>query len=137
MHRVPSHSDRRPAALAQLAVTALLAMACGGIGNITSAGGAAGTAAVALASQSGSAATPAGSTGGPQSSARCQTIGNAFIDFEGQYPFLALGSDSAYASNTPDSPRYINIPKLRADLDVLATLPNGTLGPISPAIAQF
>jgi hypothetical protein len=136
--------NRRPAALALLLVTALMAVACGGIGNVTSAVGSAATAAVAINSQAGNpagaakpGATAAPAAGGPQSTAKCQTIGAAFIDFEGEYPFLGIAGDSGYATNTPDSLTYINIPKLRTDLDVLGTLPNGTLGPLSPAIAQI
>jgi Domain of unknown function (DUF4352) len=133
-----SNPNRRPAALALLLIASMTVMACASIGNVTSTIGTAATAAAAIASQSGSAVTPVSGTGGAQSSARCQTIGNAFIDFEGEYPFLAaLTSDGAYASNTPDSMAYVNIPKLQGDLDVLATLPNGPVGPIAPAIDQF
>src|SRR5579859_517577 len=138
MNPTRSNPDRRPAALALLLIASLTVMACAGIGNVSSAVGAASTAAAAIASQSGGAVTPVGSTGGAQSTARCQTIGDAFIDFEGQYPLMAaLTTDGAYSANTPDRIGYVNIPKLRGDLDVLATLPNGTLGPIGPAIAQF
>jgi len=138
MNPIHSRPDRRPAALALLLIASLTVMACASIGNVSSAVGAAATAAAAIGSQSAPIATPSGSTGGAQSTARCQTIGDAFIDFEGEYPFLAaLTTDGAYAANTPDSMTYVNIPKLRGDLDVLATLPNGTFGPIAPAIAQF
>src|SRR5258706_5287902 len=117
MTPVPSHPDRRPAALALLLITSLPVMACASIGNVSSAVGAASTAAAAIASQSGSAATPVGNTGGAQSSARCQTIGAAYLDFEGETPWLvALSSDDAYAANTPDSMTYVNIPKLQSDL---------------------
>jgi hypothetical protein len=150
---VRSHQDRRPAALALLLVTALMVVACAGLGNVSSAVGAASTAAVAISSQASGAATQAAATpaavtpapgattaaaGGAQSTARCQTIGAAYMDFQAETPWLAaLASDGAYSANTPDSPTYINIPKVRADLDVLGTLPNGSLGPISPAIAQI
>jgi len=146
---VRSHQDRRPVVLALLLVTALMIVACAGIGNVSSAVGAASTAAVAISSQASGAATPAAVTpapgattaaaaGGAQSTARCQTIGAAYMDFQVETPWLAaLASDGAYSANTPDSPTYINIPKVRADLDVMGTLPNGSLGPISPAIAQI
>jgi hypothetical protein len=126
--------------LSLLLIAGLTVMACAGVGNVTSDIGAAATAAAAIGSQSAGLPTPnaSGATAAPaQSSAKCQTIGDAFIDFEGEYPLLAMGSDGAYASNTPDSPTYINIPKLQSDLDVLGTLPNGELGPIAPAIAQI
>jgi hypothetical protein len=141
---VRAHQGRRALALALLLGVALMVVACAGLGTVTSAVGSAATAAAAISSQSVSpvtpgavAATAATVAGGPQSTAKCQTIGAAFLDFEGEYPFLGIASDSGYASNTPDSPTYINIPKLRADLEVLGTLPNGTLGPIGPAIAQI
>jgi hypothetical protein len=135
---VRSPQDRRPVALALSLAVALMLMACAGIGSVTSAVGSAATSVAAVASQSASVATPAAVTGNTQSSARCQTIGNAFIDFEGEYPFLAaLTTDGAYAANTPDSMAYVNIPKLQGDLDVLGTLPNGPVGPIAPAIDQF
>jgi hypothetical protein len=134
---VRSNQDRRRAAVALLLVAALMVVACAGIGNVSSAVSSAGTAAAAVGSQAAPGATSPGTTAGVQSTARCQTIGNAFLDFEGQYPFLGLASDGDYTTNTPDSPRYVNIPKLRTDLDVLGTLPNGTLGPLSPAVAQF
>jgi hypothetical protein len=142
---VRPNRERLPAALALLLILTLTVVACGGIGNVTSAVGSAATAAAAVSSQvavaNGGAATPGATAeavaGGPQSSANCQAIGAAYIDFEGVYPFLGIASDTGYASNTPDSPNYINIPKVRTDLDVLSTLPNGTLGPIAPAIAQI
>src|SRR5260221_1760814 len=105
---VRSNHDRRPAALALLLVAALMVVACAGIGNVSSAVSSAATAAAAVSSQAAPGATSPGSTGGVQSTARCQTIGSAFIDFEGQYPFLGLASHGAYATNTPHSPRYIN-----------------------------
>ena len=136
-----THPARRPVLLTLLLIAGLTGMACAGIGNVSSAVGAASTAAAAIGSQSAGLPTPAaaGATSAPggQSTARCQTIGAAYLDFESEYPFLGIASDSGYASNTPDSPTYINIPKLQTDLDTLATLPNGTLGPISPAIAQI
>ncbi len=147
MQRQPfrAHPKRRPAALALLLVTAALAAACAGTSNVGPAINGAATVAAAVNSQADSlgtaaaASTPGAITAaaGAQSTARCQTIGDAYLDFENETPFLAaLGSDGAYAANTPDSPTYINIPKVRADLDTLGTLPNGTLGPLSPAIAQ-
>ena len=141
VNSIRTSPDRRPVLLSLLLVAGLAVMACAGIGNVTSAVGTAATAAAAIGSQSAALPTSSGSGAtaapGGQSTARCQTIGAAFIDFEGEYPLLAMGSDAAYASNTPDSPTYINIPKLQTDLDVLGTLPNGTLGPIAPAIAQI
>jgi hypothetical protein len=131
------NQSHRNAPFALLLAAALMVTACASIGNVSSAVGTAAATAAAVSSQAGSAVAPTARAVVAQSSARCQTIGDAFIDFEGEYPYLGLASDGAYASNTPDSPTYINIPKLRSDLDVLATLPNGTLGPISPAIAQF
>jgi hypothetical protein len=136
---VRSNSDRRPA-LALLLILTLTVVACGGIGNVSSAVGSAATAVAAVSNQAAVAspgATAAAVDGGPQSSAQCQTIGASYIDFEGVYPFLGIASDSGYASNTPDSPGYINIPKVRTDLDVLATLPTGAFGPVGPAIAQI
>jgi len=135
-----AHPNRGPVLLSLLLITGLTLMACAGLGNVSSAVGSAATAAAAIGSQSAGLPTPSasGATAAPvQSSAKCQTIGAAFIDFESEYPLLAMGSDGAYASNTPDSPTYINIPKLETDLDVLGTLPNGELGPIAPAIAQI
>ena len=135
---VRSKPDRRPAGLALLLIASLTVMACASIGNVSSGLGVAGTAAAAIASQSGSVVTPAGSTGAGQSSARCQTIGDAYLNFEGETPWLvALSSDDAYAANTPDSMTYVNIPKLQSDLDVMATLPDVGLGLIAPAIAQI
>src|SRR5260221_13321689 len=123
---VRSFQKCRPAAPALLLATALTVIACAGIGNVTSAVGSAATAAAAISSQAaspGGAATPgataAAAAGGSPSTTKCQTIGAAFIDFEAEYPFLGIASDSGYATNTPDSPTYINIPKLRADLDGL------------------
>ena len=134
---VRSQPDRRPAAVALSLALAVMVLACGGIGNVTSAVGAAATGVAAVASQSAPVATSAGVTANTQSSAKCQTIGAAYLDFEGVYPILGLASDGAYAANTPDSLTYINIPKLRTDLDVMGTLPDGELGPIAPAIAQI
>jgi hypothetical protein len=136
---VRSHSDRRPTAVALSLALAVMVLACGGIGSVTSAVGSAATGVAAVASQSAPVATPvgAGVTANTQSSAKCQTIGPAYLDFEGVYPILGLASDGAYAANTPDSLTYINIPKLRTDLDVMGTLPDGELGPTAPAIAQI
>jgi hypothetical protein len=116
-----------------------MAVACGSIGNLGSAVGAAATAAAAIGTSSGSQvdATPAPQAGGAVSSAQCQKIGDAFLDFEGEYPFLGIASDAGYSANTPDSPTYIDIPKVRSDLDILATLPGGTVGPLGGALAQF
>ena len=138
---IRTQPDHRPVFLPLLLIAVIMLVACAGIGNVTSAVGTAATAAAAIGSQAAGAPTPvvtgAAVAPGGQSTARCQTIGAAYIDFESEYPLLAMSSDGAYASNTPDSLTYINIPKLQADLDVMATLPNGTLGPISPAIAQI
>jgi hypothetical protein len=145
---VRSIPARRSAALALLLVTALTVVACAGIGNVSSAVGAASTAAAAISSQAGGLATPAAATPAPgatavvaagaPSSARCQIIGDAYINFQTETVWLgALASDGAYAANTPDSASYINIPKVQSDLDLMATLPNGSFGSISPAIAQI
>jgi len=64
-------------------------------------------------------------------------MGATFLDFEVEYPYRGIASDSGYASNTPDSTTCINIPKLQADLDTLATLPSGSHGPIGPALTQI
>ncbi len=136
---VRSHPNRRPAAVALSLALAVMVLACGGIGSVTSAVGSAATGVAAVASQSVPVATSvgAGVTANPQSSAKCQTIGAAYLEFEGVYPMLGLANDGAYAANTPDSLTYINIPKLRTDLDVIGTLPDGELGPIAPAIVQI
>src|SRR5579859_2609193 len=84
---VRSKQDRRPAALAVLLVAAVMVMSCGSIGNVSSAVGAASTAAGAISSQAPGVATPGATTAAPQSTARCQTIGDAYIDFQGQTPF--------------------------------------------------
>jgi hypothetical protein len=132
-------NQNRRAALTALVALSVMALACGSIGNLGSAVGAAATAAAAISTNTNnqSDATPAPQAGGAVSSAQCQKIGDAFLDFEGEYPFLGIASDEAYASNTPDSPTYINIPKVRSDLDILATLPGGTVGPLGAALAQF
>lgn len=135
---VRSNQNRRPAALAVLLAAAVMVMSCASIGNVSSAVGAASTAAAAVSSPATPGAATTAAAAGPQSTARCQTIGAAYIDFQTETPWLAaLASDGAYSANTPDSPTYINIPKVQSDLDVMGTLPNGSLGPISPAIAQI
>ena len=81
-----------------------------------------------------------GATLAPQGSSRdCQAMGDAFMDFVGEYPFMAIASDGAYtAANTPGSMTYIDIPRLRSDMALLATLPDSpTFGKLSPAIAQI
>lgn len=142
-HPIGSTRRRQNAGLALLALTLVMVTACASIGNVTSAVSGAATGAAALGSQAPSAATAgpgataASQAGGSVSSAQCQTVGAAYIDFEGEYPFLGIASDDGYATNTPDSLRYINIPKLRTDLDTMAILPDATLGSVSAAIAQF
>jgi hypothetical protein len=138
---VRAQPGRRPVLLSLVLITGLTVLACAGVGNVTSDIGAAATAAAAIGSQAAGLPTPSagGATAAPvvQSSAKCQTLGAAFIDLQSEYPLLAMGSDDAYAHNTPDSPTYINTAKLLADLDVLATLPDGELGATAPAIAQI
>jgi hypothetical protein len=131
--------DRRRAALTALVAVSVMALACGSIGNLGSAVGAAATAAAAISTNTGNTvgATPAPQGAGAVSSAQCQKIGDAFLDFEGEYPYLGIASDEAYGANTPDSPTYIDIPKVRSDLDILATLPGGTVGPLAAALGQF
>ncbi|MEP7359164.1 MAG: DUF4352 domain-containing protein, partial [Anaerolineales bacterium] len=98
---------------------------------------AASTAAAAISTNSPGGATPGPQSGSTLSSAKCQAIGDAYLDFSGEYLLMGLASDEAYAANTPDSPTYINIPKIRTDLDVLATLPGGTVGELGGALDQF
>ena len=128
---------RRGAGLALLLSAAVMLLACGSLGSVTSAVSSAATGAAAVGSSQPAAGGTPRSAAGALSTAQCQKIGDAFIDFEGEYPFLAIASDSAYAANTPDSPTYINIPKLHNDLDVLSTLPGGTVGALGAALNQF
>lgn len=69
----------------------------------------------------------------------CQVMGNAYLNFVGQYTSLNITSDAQLAAAfTPGNPFYIDIPKLRADLALFATLPDGTsFGKVAPAIAQI
>ena len=139
MQSQPIHSSRRrqSAGLALLGLTLIMVMACGSLGNVTSVISGVGTAASAGAT-AGSGATTAAHNGASLSTAKCQTIGDAYIDFSGEYVWLGLlGRDGAYAANTPDSPTFVNIPKLRTDMDTLSTLPDGTVGATGAAITQF
>ena len=127
---------RRGAGLALVLGAAVTLLACGSLSSVSSVVSSAATGAAAISSQPAARATRAQSAGA-FSSAQCQKVGNAFLNFEGEYPLLGLASDGAYASNTPDSPAYIDIPRLRSDMDLMATLPDATLGSVSASIAQF
>jgi len=69
----------------------------------------------------------------------CQVMGNAYMDFVGQYTTLNITSDAQLAAAfTPGNPFYIDVPKLRSDLALFATLPDGkSFGKVAPAIAQI
>ncbi|MDR3576856.1 MAG: hypothetical protein P4L50_23570 [Anaerolineaceae bacterium] len=69
----------------------------------------------------------------------CQVMGNAYMDFVGQYSSLNITSDAQLtAAFTPGNPFYLDIPKLHSDLALFATLPDGkSFGKVSPAIAMF
>jgi Domain of unknown function (DUF4352) len=126
--------NRRRVALGGVMAVALMGMACAGLSGITPTLSAAATA-VAVGNNAPTPQTVP--QAGSLSSAQCQVVGAAYIDFEGEYPFLGIASDDGYASNTPDSLTYINIPKLNADLDALSTLPDGSFGTTAAAVGQI
>lgn len=131
----PLNKTRRRLALVMVTAITLLGMACAGLGGVATTSGPATPAIVVDNATTSSGATP--QVDAVQSSAQCQVIGDAYMDFQGEYPFLGIASDDGYATNTPDSPTYINIPKLNSDLDTLSTLPNGTVGTTGAALNQF
>jgi len=85
------------------------------------------------------AVAPASPASQGSSTIDCQVMGNAYMDFVGQYPYLGMASDSGFtAAMTPGSPTFIDIPKLRADFALFATLPDSTsFGKVSTALAQM
>src|SRR5205085_80856 len=75
----------------------------------------------------------------------CQALANAAFDFNTSEPFLVtLAGAGGSVVNRVDSPFYVDTAKLRADLNVLASLPDPTdateismMGKPSEAIPQF
>jgi len=140
---------RGTATLALVLIVALISTACG------SGSPASGSTAVTPAT-SGATTVPAGNAGAsktdtPQGSQTnnnldCQAIVNAAFDLNSSEPVLVMltGPGGGSPVNSVDSPTYVDTAKLRADLDVLAALPDPTdaaeisiMGKPSEAIAQF
>ena len=137
-----------------LSLIGLLLMAgCAGVQ--TGAGSTATTAATPVASHPGATTVPGGNAGAsatntPQgnkanSNLDCQALANAAFDLNSSDPFLVtLAGGGGSVVNRVDSPFYVDTAKLRADLNVLAALPDPTdpaeisiMGKPSEAIPQF
>jgi Domain of unknown function (DUF4352) len=137
-----------------LSLIGLLLMA-GCAGGQTGAGPTATTAATPVASHPGATTVPGGNAGAsatntPQgnkanSNLDCQALANAAFDLNSSQPSLVmLTSSGGSVQNRVDSAFYIDTTKMRADLDVLAVLPDPTdateiaiMGVPSEAIAQY
>ncbi len=100
---------------------------------------------VAAGGAIGAAATPAEGKGVPQGKLNCQAIADAALDLNTSVPILVMLSGAGGSvQNRVDSPMYVDTSKLRADLVVLAALPDPTdameatvMGKPSEAIPQF
>jgi len=132
-------SGHRSAALALAFIGSLMVSACGSNPSptIVPTAGATGGA-VTAAPRS----TLAGNTANHKLD--CQALVNAAFDFNSGVPFLLPLESGGTAVNRVDSPLYVDTAKLRADLVVLAALPDPTealestmLGKPSEAIPQW
>jgi Domain of unknown function (DUF4352) len=95
----------------------------------------------------GATAAPGASNGGTKAgSLDCQALADAAFDLNTSEPVLVMltGPGGGSAVNSLDSPMYVDTAKLRADLNVLAALPDPTdateisiMGKPSEAIPQF
>jgi hypothetical protein len=140
---------RGTATLALVLIGALISTACGS-GAPTAAPATGGNTPVAGApsSPTKAGATAANTPQGSKTNANldCQAIVNAAFDLNSGEPVLIMltGPSGSTAVNSVDSPMYVDTAKLRADLDVLAALPDPTdpteisiMGKPSEAILQF
>ena len=138
---------RGVATLALVLIVGVISTACGGspAAAPASAGSppVAGAPTAATQAQAPPVSTPAGN---PANSNRdCQALANAAFDLNSSEPSLVvLAGRGGSAVNRVDSSFYVDTAKLRADLDVLAVLPDPTdateislMGKPSEAIPQF
>jgi len=136
---------RGTATLALVLIGAVISTACSS-GVPTAAPAKGGSTPVACApTKSGATAANTPQCSKTNASLDCQALANAAFDLNGNEPFLiTLAGAGGSLVNSVDSSFYVDTAKMRADLNVLAVLPDPTnpaeitmMGKPSEAIAQF